>query len=161
MYLLRPSAPVNLVQPAGRTRRRGAHVVEFAFVAPVLFTLIFGMIELGRACMVLHLLYNAARIGCRAAATAAPTNTGTGTSTATITSTVQGNLTGMGIPNDVVDVTINDGSADASTAKSGDEVTVKVKVKVKDFTWVPTGVFGYKWLDDNSYLYGQYTLNRD
>lgn len=160
MVVLPSSSPGRHPQP--RKRRRGAHIAEFALITPVLFTLLFGMIEMGRACMVLHLLNNAARLGCRMAAVAPPTANGSsGVSTATITSTVQGNLTGMGIPNDVVNVTINDGSTDASAAVAGNEITVKVKVKVKDFTWVPTGVFGYKWLDDNTYLQGQYTLNRD
>lgn len=161
MYVHPSTAPATAPHPASRTRRRGVHIVEFAVVAPVLFMIIFAMIELGRACMVLHLLTNAARLGCRQAVVAAPTNTGTGVSSAAITSAVQANLNGMGIPNDVVSVAINDGSTDASAANSGDEITVTAKVKVKDFTWVPTGAFGYKFLSDESYLYGQYTLNRD
>src|SRR4051812_26372552 len=46
--------------------RRGATAVEFALVAPVFFMIVLGMVEVGRGLMVVHLLNNAARQGCRA-----------------------------------------------------------------------------------------------
>ena len=49
----------------GRGRRKGAAVVEFAIVAPVLFLLVFGMIEYGRMLMVQQTLTNASREGAR------------------------------------------------------------------------------------------------
>src|SRR5687768_6598342 len=56
--------------PCGRrpARRRGAAVVEFAVVAPVLFILVLGLIEMGRAVMVSQILVNASREGARKAA---------------------------------------------------------------------------------------------
>ena len=47
-----------------RTRfRKAAAAVEFAVVSPLLFTAVLGIIEFGRAMMVLELLNNAARAG--------------------------------------------------------------------------------------------------
>ncbi len=49
-------------------RERGSAMVEFAIVAPVLFVLIFGMIDLGRALFLLNNLTAAVREGARLAA---------------------------------------------------------------------------------------------
>src|SRR5262245_58450199 len=57
----RPGAPAR-----GR-ERRGVAAVEFAVMATLLFTLVFGMIEVGRGMMVAEMLNNAARNGCRVA----------------------------------------------------------------------------------------------
>ena len=48
-------------------QRRGAAVVEFAIIAPIMFMLVFGIIEFGRAMMVQQLLTNASREGARRA----------------------------------------------------------------------------------------------
>ena len=48
-------------------QRRGAAVVEFVLVAPVMFLFVFGLIECGRLVMVQQSLTNAAREGCRKA----------------------------------------------------------------------------------------------
>ena len=50
---------------SNRKTRRAAAVVEFAVVAPVLFLLVFGMIEFGRMVMVQQVLTNASREGAR------------------------------------------------------------------------------------------------
>jgi hypothetical protein len=43
--------------PTGRRRARpAASAVEFAFVAPLLFMMVLGVIEVGRGIMVVHLL---------------------------------------------------------------------------------------------------------
>ena len=47
--------------------RRGAVVVEFALVLPVLFLLVFGIIEFGHIFFVRQGLINAARVGARTA----------------------------------------------------------------------------------------------
>jgi Flp pilus assembly protein TadG len=54
------------MQDGGR-RNRGAAAVELAVVAPVLLTLVFGIIEFGWTMMVRQTMINAAREGCRAA----------------------------------------------------------------------------------------------
>ena len=48
-----------------RSKRQGIAAVEFALVAPVLCSLILGMIEVGRALEVQMALTNAVREGCR------------------------------------------------------------------------------------------------
>jgi Flp pilus assembly protein TadG len=131
-----------------RGHRRGATALEFAVVAPVLFTIVLGIIELGRAIMVIHTLTNAARVGARIGAIE-------GTSTSTITGAVTANLAANGISSDTVTVQVNDGSSDASTAQAGDEITVKVTVPTTSVSWLP----GVKYLSGT--LSGQYTLRRE
>lgn len=48
-----------------RRRRRGQALVEFALIAPMLFLLIIGIIELGRLVFFYHTINNAAREGAR------------------------------------------------------------------------------------------------
>jgi len=48
-----------------RSERRAAAMVEFAIVAPVLFVLIFGIIDFGRVFFLYNNLTNAAREGAR------------------------------------------------------------------------------------------------
>lgn len=129
-------------------KRSGATTVEFAVLAPILFALILGIIEIGRGLMVVHLLTNAARQGCR-------TGVIEGTTTAQITQVVQSTLQSQGISSDTVTVQVNDGSADASTAQAGDEITVQVSVPVSKITWLP----GARFLSGN--LTGKYTLRRE
>ncbi len=52
-----------------RRQTRAAAMVEFAIVAPLLFILIFGIIDFGRAFFLLNNLTNAARDGARLGAT--------------------------------------------------------------------------------------------
>jgi Flp pilus assembly protein TadG len=129
-------------------QRSGATTVEFAMVCPVFFLFIFGIIEVGRGIMVAHLLTNAARVGCRAGVIQ-------NTSTQQITTAVVNTLSQQGIRSEVTTVQVNDGTADASTAKSGDEITVKVSVPVSRITWLPGG----QYLNGN--LSGQFTLRRE
>jgi Flp pilus assembly protein TadG len=49
------------------SRRRGASAVELALCAPLLFTFVFGVIELSRMGMVTQILVTGAREGCRVA----------------------------------------------------------------------------------------------
>lgn len=51
----------------GNKRARGAAVVEFAVVLPLLLTILFGIIEYGWVFMVRQTLQTAAREGCRLA----------------------------------------------------------------------------------------------
>jgi Flp pilus assembly protein TadG len=55
--------------------RLGATAVEFAFVAPVVLALIFGIFELTRVVMVKQAITNAAREGCRTASLATTLDT--------------------------------------------------------------------------------------
>jgi Flp pilus assembly protein TadG len=129
-------------------RRRGATTVELAVVAPILFAVILGIFEVGRGLMVIHLLNNAAQAGCRAGIIE-------GKSTANIKTVVNNQLSASGINGDSVTVQVNDGSADASNAVAGDEITVTVTVPVGSISWVP----GIQYLIGS--LQGQYTMRRE
>ena len=123
--------------------------MEFAIAAPLLFMMIFGILEFGRAIMVSNLLADAAREGCRLAAVQ-------GKSTADVTATTTQLLKSRSVPNSTtIRVWVNDVTADSSKAKSGDKIKVSVSVPVSAVTLVPTGGF----LSGN--LSGQYSLNRE
>jgi Flp pilus assembly protein TadG len=128
--------------------RAGATSVEFAVVSLVFFMILMGIVEIGRAFMVQHLLTNAARQGCRAGVLQ-------GRSNDQITTVVNSVLQDQGLSGDGVSIQVNDGSADASSAQSGDEITVKVSVPVDKIGWLP----------GTTYLFGsmssQYTLRRE
>ena len=49
----------------GRRERRGAAALEFAIAAPIVFLVLFGIIEYGRYFMVRHIMDGAAREGAR------------------------------------------------------------------------------------------------
>jgi Flp pilus assembly protein TadG len=136
-------------RPELRTRkRRGATTVELAVVAPVVFAIVLGIFELGRGLMVIHLLNNAAQVGCRAGIVE-------GQSTANIKTVVVNTLTSTGVKGDTVTVQVNDGSTDASSAVAGDEITVKVTVPVSSVSWLPATLFL------SGSLQGQYTMRRE
>ena len=59
--------PVRRVRQFGRERRAAA-MVEFAIVAPVLFLLVFGLLDAGRFFLEYHHLANAVREGARVGA---------------------------------------------------------------------------------------------
>jgi Flp pilus assembly protein TadG len=128
-------------------RRWGAAVVEFAVVALPFFIIVVGLVEVGRALMVQHLLLAAARQGARVGIV--PPNGNTEISTA-----VGNVMTPAGITSDKITVTVNDGTADASTATTGQEITVQVYVPVGSISWLPFT----NYLSGN--LSAQYTLRR-
>src|SRR5438128_922964 len=55
------------VVPRRGRKRAGAFLVEFAIVAPLMFLLMLATFEFGRAFMVMVLLTEGARVGCRVA----------------------------------------------------------------------------------------------
>jgi Flp pilus assembly protein TadG len=112
------------------TPRRAAAAVEFAVVAPVLFAVVFGSIEFGRAMMVGHLVNNAARAGCREGAL--PNK-----STADVQAAVTNSLQGAGVQGGSVTVLVNGVEQDASLAATGDRVEVKVTVAADQNSWLP------------------------
>ena len=58
-----------------RQGRRGTVTVEMALVLPIFTMLVFGIIEFGRGFMIMQLVTNAAREGCRRAIIDGSTNT--------------------------------------------------------------------------------------
>lgn len=133
-----------------RRQRTGASLVEFAFVAPILFVMLLGIIEIGRACMVTELLTEAARQACRKSVIE-------GTSRAAVQQAATDYLTSVGISGESADVYVNDqpiASTDLSTMPAYTEITVVVTVPVGSVTWTPL------WFVNGS-LSGQYTMRRE
>jgi Flp pilus assembly protein TadG len=132
-------------------KRRGASAVEFAFVAPVFFAMIFGVIELGRGLMVQQLLTEAARRGARAGVIE-------GTSSAQIKQTVTDYLADVGVNGSSAGVSVNDAPIDTVEAQimpAYTEITVSVSVPVSSRTWLPVPWFL------NGTISGQYTMRRE
>jgi Flp pilus assembly protein TadG len=127
-----------------RQKCRGAAAVEFAMAATILFLFVFAIFEFGRAFMVIDLLADAARVGCREGAIQ-------GKAASSITADVQNQLQGEGVDGVTVTVEVNFIVADSSTAQSGDTITVAVSVPVSSITWT-----GTSFLSGN--LSGQSTL---
>ena len=114
-----------------RRPRRGAAAVEFALIAPLLFLLIFGMIEFGRAVMVQQILTNASREGARRAILEQTT------------------LSDTSIPGASVSVSPNP----LSSVGFGDPVTVTCSIPYAQVTWLPTpAFFGGKTLTGRSVM---------
>src|SRR5438128_1348706 len=107
--------------------RTAASLVEFAFVAPLLFMMVLAIFEFGRTFMVLELLTEGARVGCRQAVVE-------GTTSQQIRDAVTNYLTGVGINGDTVGVIVNDApinSVEAATQPAYTEMTIQVTVPVQ------------------------------
>jgi Flp pilus assembly protein TadG len=155
------------IQPKGR--RIGAAAVEFAVIAPVMFMLVLGIIEVGRALMVVHLLSDVARESARYAVV----TEGSNKTTSNVQTYATNRLANYGITTTNTPVVyVNDSSADLSTTtgpsqqsgssnygrySNGTEVTVKVQVQVSEVTWLPYS----NYLLGSATLSAQYTLRRD
>lgn len=111
---------------AKRHQRRGAAVVEFALVIPVMLVFTFGMIELSRMSMVKESLTQAsregARVGVRPTATAAA-----------VRARVAEELEILGLTTAQVTITPDV----LSEAMPGDNVRVEVSIPLSDASWVP------------------------
>ena len=110
--------------------RRAAAVVELAFTAPVLFLLVFGMIDVGRAVMVQNLLTNAARDGARSAVL-------DGATASEIQSRVTDYLAASSISGATATVSPNP----LTLADLGDPVTVTVQVPFDSVSWLPSSMY--------------------
>ena len=115
-------------------RRRGVAAVEFAVVASLLFVLILGIIELGRAMMVLEVLNNAARNGARVGVLSGSTND-------LVTKAVNDTLSGSTVSGHTTTILVNGSSGSVSSAASGDAITVAVNVPYSKVTWLPATLF--------------------
>ncbi len=120
---------------SGRVRRAVA-AVEFAVLAPFLFTLATGAFEVGRGIMVRQILTDAARKACRNGALPGQTSSN-------ITSEVNDILSDNSVPTSAATITIlvNGKAVDASTAQQGDQVSVKVSMPFKKVSWTPLFFF--------------------
>jgi Flp pilus assembly protein TadG len=109
--------------------RRGAAVVEFAVVSPVLLLILLGMIECGRMIMVQQALTTAVREGARAASL-------TGTAGAAINA-VEEFLAGVGVRGSSVKVT----PGSSGITGHGQPITVTVTVPFAKVSWLPSPIF--------------------
>jgi Flp pilus assembly protein TadG len=110
---------------ASRSCRKGAAVVEFAVVAPVLFLLLLGMIECGRMIMVQQSLTTAVREGARTAVIE-------GNSSSVAKSAVESFLAGTGITGTNVTVT----PSNTGSVAHGQPITVSVSVPFTKVSWL-------------------------
>lgn len=136
------------MRPTRGQHRQAATTVEFALVSLVFFTIVLGIIELGRGLMVDYLLRHTARQACRVAVPAGRSNTD-------VQAEVDAALKRNGLPDTEATVKVNGTVADVGTAKSGDLITVEVSLPLGQVTWVP----GSHYLGGS--LGGTYSLRRE
>jgi Flp pilus assembly protein TadG len=129
--------------------RRGIVAVEFALVAPLLGTLFIGMTELSRGMMVLKMLSDSARMGCRTGIQRDKGNSD-------IISDAQNILgdNGISATNVTVTITVTDPSgvtlSDSLGAASGSVVSVQVSVPVSAVMWTSGYFLKSSWLQSQT-----------
>jgi len=119
---------------AGRSRRRGATLVETAIVLPLVLLFILGVFEYSRYLMMLHLCTNAAREGCRYAVShTQPVTIGAktqGNATTDVTNTVTAYLAGQSLASQSIQVYQSDSLGKNlgswNNASAGQYICVKV-----------------------------------
>ena len=118
-------------------KRSGTAAVEMAFVAPILFELIFGSIDFGRAMMVANLLTNTCREGARLA-------TLPQTAYSDVTTQINSQLTSQGITQTGMTTTVAvNGTTvtDLSSTKTGDSIKVTLSIPYDNVSYMPTSWF--------------------
>ncbi len=113
--------------------RRGASAVEMALIAPVLISLLLGMIEAARLGMVAQLLTTAAREGCRVAIL-------DGMTQADVQQHVDDVLAGSGISVGTVTPTCSS-SYTWTSAPAGTPITVSLSVPYSQVSWLKVSAF--------------------
>jgi Flp pilus assembly protein TadG len=128
--------------------RRGAAALEFAVAFPIFLLLVFCLIEASRAMMVISLLNNAARVGCREAIlpTATPES---------VENVVDEMLNKQGVHGHTTTVLVNNQVVSMDTASQNELMTVRISVPISRVSWTP----GLNLLSGN--LQGQYILPRE
>lgn len=114
-----------------KSRRAGASTVEMAMVCPVLFLIVFGLIEVSLGYMAHHLIQDASRQGCRAAICRGQTN-------ATVLTRINNLLAAERITGANTTILINNVPGDLATARVGDNVSVKITLDAAQVTFLPT-----------------------
>lgn len=118
-----------------RNDRRGTSAVEFAFIAPLFFMLVIGMIEFGRAMMVQQILTNAARQGARLATLDSTNGSSNPTPSSLVTSEVNYVLSAANISGATTTI------SPSLPATAGTDISVTVSVPYMSVTWVPSPWF--------------------
>lgn len=117
-------------RPPCNNRRRGAALIEFAFVAPVFFLMVLGIFEFGRAMMVQALLAGAAQQGARAGAL-------NGAQASDVTTAVNNYLSAGGISGASTSVS----PTPPSSAYPGQDVKATVSIAYTSVSWLPAPSF--------------------
>ncbi len=112
------------------TKRRGATVVEMAFVAPLLFLIVFIVFEFGHAFMMHHLMLDVAREGCRIAALPQSTNSN-------VLDQVDDMLSSRGVHGADATILINHQAGDLNSAATGDLVQLRIELLPANFLPIP------------------------
>ncbi len=126
----RPAQKLKPAHSPNRSNRSGAAVVELAIIAPLLFLLVFGVLEYGRLVMVQQILTNAAREACRQAVV-------DGATTASVQATALNYLSNASIQGASASVNPDP----PSTANPGDPVSVTVSVSFNQVSWLSTPLY--------------------
>lgn len=124
--------------------RRGAAVVEFALVSPLLIMLTLGMMEIGRVVMVKQLLINASREGARFAVLPGSTNAEV---EAQVVEALQPTISGATVSVDPPVI---------ATAPAGTPITVAVTIPAANVSWIPHPLFTL-----NSDIHASTTMRRE
>lgn len=119
------------------TQRSGTAAVELAIVAPVLFAIVFGAIDFGRAMMVANLLTTVSREAARLATL--PNTTYQSVSDQIDTQLTADSLTKTGVTKTVQ---VNGSTVtDLSSTKPGDSISVSVTLPFDNVSWLPMSWF--------------------
>ncbi len=115
-------------------------MVEFALVAPLLFLLVFGLIEFGRYVMLQQIAITATREGSRKAAL------GTTISDQQVETVVRSYLAAGGVQSSVADDTskaiVNVSPSNLNGLAPGTPITVDVQMSFAESGWLPGDCFG-------------------
>ena len=98
--------------------------------APVMFLIVFGIVEYGRMTMIQNALTNAAREGCRSAVLATTRDVNQ------VNATVDRNMT-VAAPTTECEITCTPN--DLGAIESGTPITVDVALNYSDVSWLPIG----------------------
>lgn len=112
--------------------RKGAAVVEFAVVAPLMILLTTGMMEMGRVVMVKQLLVNASREGARLAVLPEAT-------TIEVQNAVEQELQASSIHGATITLT----PTVIESAPPGSPVTIAISIPAADVSWIPKPMFTF------------------
>jgi Flp pilus assembly protein TadG len=133
--------------PKSTRQHRGASVVEFAVVAPVLLTFILGIVEIGRLVMVAQVNTNAAREASRYAAqgnantATVDAYTRTYLSAAGINAAAAGTNSSTAVTVEYQNGAVWTATSDPSTLPAGTPVRVTVSVDFNHQSWLPARFF--------------------
>ena len=136
-------------------RRRGATAVEFAIVAPILFLVVFGLVEFSRYMMLRQIAITSTREGSRKA------TLGTTTSDTQVDTVVRDYLAAGGVQssvaNDPAKTVVSVSPSGLNGLASGTPITVNVQMSFADLSWVPGDFFGLASVNVSSST----TMNRE